>query len=255
MRTLFLELGRTEGNQPANMDDYTGRSTETVKSIIRRFGNFGFDEFVLAADDVFYRDDVMEIIDYTLQQPTTREVLVFTNGQFNDRQTGRAFATRHDVTPVIPVNFEHPTDDVVYGPNDFNEKFQYAVRRLPDVQIWQSVAERIAGPIPPVTELARELGVEWRGYLTDDPMPEDLVRRLQENDFQVAPTENWWFVHQDGEIPDVPVYQQDILQDREPYSGTIFVDADGLATSRHTEEEVPVHRLTREDLVEFALKQ
>jgi hypothetical protein len=253
MRTLFLEVARTTGDHPANDDRYQSLSTELLKSVIRRFEQFEFDEVVLAGDDLFYRDDIFDIVDYATGLPMTREVLVFTNGQFHTQETGREFYSRPNVTPVVPVDFHHPAEKIVYGQDDLNEQFQRAAQRTPDVQVWQSIGNEPPASFQQVVNMSLELGLDWRGYLTTDEPPEGIVEQLQQNDLQIAPPENWWFVHQDGSVPEIPAYQQDVIQGRAESSGTIYVDVDGRATSLHTDERVPVHRLRREDLVQFSI--
>lgn len=257
MRTLLIQL--IKPGEPPEQDPTCARA-DWVKEWILQAESWGFDEVVLMADDCMRHPDIWDIVDYS--QSKIPQTLVFTNGQWLTRDNNREFHMRDErprgdvqitrsVKPVIPVHWEDPIGDVTYGWWDLNEKMQQAMNMLPEPEVWQSLTEPQV--VQNTINMSQQMGADWRGHITQET-PEEMIEQVQDMDLPILPPDNWLFCHSEVGVPEIDFYRREIVQNREPFTGTLHVDHEGLMTSLGTQTEQAMTWIDRSDLTEWAFE-
>jgi hypothetical protein len=256
MRTLLIQL--IEPGDPPRQDPTVARA-DWVKEWILQGNEWGFDEVVLMADDCMRHPDIWDIVDYSRNKVS--QTLVFTNGQWLTRDQNREFHMRDErprgdvdiqrsVKPVIPVHFDDPImGDVTYGWWDLNEKMQQAMQMLPDPEVWQSLTDPQI--VQNTVNMSQQMDADWRGHVTDET-PEELIEQLQDMELPLLPPDNWLFCHSEVGVPDIDFYQREIVQNRQPFTGTLHIDHKGMMRSLRTETERGMTWTERDDLTDWA---
>lgn len=256
MRTAFIELVRgDEDNRshPMNQDKYKFIDPEKAKHAIRILNSWNFEEIVFVADDVLVHSEFWDIYDYAANDLRVESIQAMTNGQFLTREDMNEFNYRSAISPVLPLDFKDPFTGQIYGYRDYNNQMEKLLQRM-NIEIWQTIMQDNLNEVMSMIQRSTQYGLNWRGHLINEFQPPDeMMNVIQSNELPLLTPDNWLFVHCDKNIPDIEHYIQEIVRNRNEYTGTLHVNIDGIVSSVQNNVNNPIYLIERNDLSDFAL--
>lgn len=230
MRTIFVEISRETSRW-----EFTHPRQDVIRTWVDQATDLGFQSVVLLGDHLLSRDDLWELCDGV--QKMADRLRVGISGDLWQRTDRRRLVG----DPFVPVDWVDPITERRYGAQDYGKHMQQMVQMIPDPEIWVT----IDGNRDLLRQFA-ELDARLIGH-TDTP-PDDELRELAD---ELIPPEAWMFIHEETGVPEIPVYEREIVQNNARYYGTIHIDIGGRVRTQHG-GPVPIGSLTRDTLTDLA---
>lgn len=225
--------------------DFSRRTcVDNITSWADHMARLGFDEIILATEDVFMNPDISEIA----QKLNTKspDLTLFTNGEY--LRADQIRETPGDV--VFPVDWEHPFTAEVLGESNYNSKMDFALR-FTGADVWQTFLGDNFEQLVNTGKQMSQHGINWECHLSETKPPDELIQFCRQNEFRVVPLSEWYFVHEKRHVPEP--FEEEVIRENRSYAGGLYIDESGVVHSISSEFTKPVFAVTRENIHKFSL--